>query len=510
MSRPLENVLSLTGVNNKKPFVFDSFQQGTGVENRKRFLAFPWKVRFFFRVCYTSKAMGTLGKNCRDIVLDSINDGVFTVDRDRRITYFNRAAERITRVPREESIGRRCWEVFRTSLCEKDCALLQTIETGRPIVNKMVHIESSGNGKRIPVSISTALLYDGDGEAIGGVETFRDLSQVEELRKELRSRFTFSDIIGKSPAMQKLFGILPIVAPTDSTVLIEGPSGTGKELVARAIHDLSPRKHKRFVAINCGALPDTLLESELFGHKAGAFTDARIDKPGRFALADGGTIFLDEIGDISPAMQVRLLRVLQEKTFEPLGSVESVRSDVRVVVASNRDLGRMTQTGKLREDLYYRINVIRIELPALCDRREDIPLLIDHFVEKFNLRSDKKISGLSEESMQAMLEHDYPGNVRELENIVEHAFVLCQGDRIQADHLPSYLQRICIVGEIKSCQTLRDMERMAIANALRKHGGNRSGAARELGINASTLFRKIRSLEIQPSARDGRHRRKIE
>lgn len=432
------------------------------------------------------------GKN-RDIVLDSINDGVFTVDLERRITYFNRAVERITKVPRMESIGRHCWDAFRTSICESDCALLETMETGRPVANRMVRIECAGSGKPIPVSISTAPLYGGGGEIIGGVETFRELGQVGEPRKEVRTGFSFGDIIGKSPAMRKLFGILPIVAPTDSTILIEGPSGTGKELVARAIHDLSPRRNKRFVAINCGALPDTLLESELFGHTAGAFTGARIDKPGRFALADGGTIFLDEIGDISPAMQVRLLRVLQEKTFEPLGSVESVRSDVRVVVASNRDLGRLTQAGKLREDLYYRVNVIRIELPYLRDRREDIPLLVDHFLDKFNSRSGKSVAGLSEEALQTLMEHDYPGNVRELENIIEHAFVLCQGDRIQPVHLPACLQRICIAGEIKGCQTLRDLERAAIENALRKHGGNRSAAARELGINVSTLFRKIRN-----------------
>jgi PAS domain S-box-containing protein len=452
--------------------------------------------------------MGILDKRVRDILLDSINDGVFTVDRERHITYFNRAAERITGVVRHEAIDRRCWEVFRGSHCERDCALKQTMETGRPVSNKMVYIVDARNGKRVPISISTALLYGNGGEVIGGIEAFRDLSQVEELRKELLGKYTFDDIIGRSPAMQKLFEILPIVATTDSTVLIEGASGTGKELVARALHNLSPRKSKRFVAINCGALPDTLLESELFGHKAGAFTDARHDKPGRFALADGGTIFLDEIGDISPAMQVRLLRVLQEKVIEPLGSVEPVKVDVRVVVAANRDLGRMTRNGKFREDLFYRINVIRLELPVLRDRREDIPLLVEHFVRKFNLRNNKNISGLAEGAMQALLEHDYPGNVRELENIIEHAFVLCQGGVIEGEHLPPYLPRIGVPLEIvKSGRTLGDLERTAIEGALRKHGGNRSAAAKELGIDVSTLFRKSKSLGISLPEKDGRHRR---
>jgi len=448
-------------------------------------------------------------QSARDVVLDSINEGVFTVDGDRKITMFNRAAERITGVKREEAIGRNCWEVFRASLCESDCALKQTLESGKPIVNKMVYIVDTKGGNRVPISVSTALLRDGDGQVVGGVETFRDLTQVQELRKELSARYTFEDIIGRSPAMQKLFEILPVVAPSESTVLIEGASGTGKELVARAIHNLSPRRAKRFVAINCGALPDTLLESELFGHKAGAFTDARSEKPGRFSAAQGGTIFLDEIGDISPAMQVRLLRVLQEKVYEPLGSVDPVKADARVVVATNKDLGRLLRNGRFRDDLFYRINVIRLELPPLRERREDLPLLVEHFLRKFNHQRDKNVSGLSEEAMQAVMEHDYPGNVRELENIMEHAFVLCPGELIAMEHLPSTLRRPAgSEGALRSGITLREMEKIAIANALRKHGGNRSAAARELGIDPSTLFRKIRSLRVSPTERNARRKQK--
>ncbi|MBM4093703.1 MAG: PAS domain-containing protein, partial [Planctomycetes bacterium] len=233
------------------------------------------------------------------VILDSINDGVFTVDREWRITSFNQAAERITGVDRAEAIGRPCCDVFRASICEVSCALRQTLTTGRPVVNKAVYILNA-KGERIPISVSTAVFKDGRGNLIGGVETFRDLSLVEDLRKELEARHSFADIVGRSAAMRKVFELLPLLADSESTVLIEGASGTGKELFARAIHSLSHRKGKPFVAINCGALPDTLLESELFGYLAGAFTDARRDKPGRFALAEGGTIFLDEIGDISP------------------------------------------------------------------------------------------------------------------------------------------------------------------------------------------------------------------
>jgi PAS domain S-box-containing protein len=329
-----------------------------------------------------------------DVILDSIADGVFTVDSEWQITSFNRAAERITGVKRQDALGRRCCEVFRASICEGACALKHTLATGQPLVNKVVYILNA-QGQKVPISVSTAILKDAGGTVIGGVETFRDLRLVEELRKELESTYTFANIVARSPAMRRIFDLLPEIAASDSTVLIEGPSGTGKELFAQAIHNLSPRAKKRFVAINCGALPDTLLESELFGYKAGAFTDAKQDKPGRFALADGGTIFLDEIGDISPAMQARLLRVLQERVFEPLGSVQPVPANVRVVAATNRNLAKLVGKGTFREDLFYRINVVRLELPALRDRREDIPLLIEHFVAKFNRLQGKDVAGLA-------------------------------------------------------------------------------------------------------------------
>ena len=434
----------------------------------------------------------------RDVILDSVADGVFTVDEDWRITTFNSAAERITGVSREEAIGQRCCDVFRSSVCERECALRQTLETGRPAINKAIYILDA-RGKRIPVSISTAILEDNHGRKIGGVETFRDLSTVEELRKELHQKYTFEDIIGRSQAMRQIYDILPQIAESDSTLLLEGASGTGKELFARATHHLSARKDKPFVAVNCGALPDTLLESELFGYAAGAFTDAKHDRPGRFARAEGGTIFLDEIGDVSPAMQVRLLRVLQEGAYEPLGTSSGpVRSDIRVIAASNKSLHRLMEEGTFREDLYYRINVIRLVIPPLRDRREDVLLLVEHFVDKFARLRTKDISGVSEEALAVLMEYDYPGNVRELENIIEHASVLCQGGLIELRHLPGALREPNPdrPAAIRRGATLQSLEATHIADALRRHQGNRTAAARELGINPSTLFRKLKSLGL--------------
>jgi PAS domain S-box-containing protein len=433
-----------------------------------------------------------------DPILDSINEGVFCVDRDWRITAFNRAAERITEVRKQDALGRVCSDVFRASICEEACALRRTFAIGKPVIGATADIITV-SGKRTPIRISTALLRGEDGTVAGGVETFQDLSHVEQLRKELEARYTFEDIVGRSPAMRSLFEILPDIAVSNSTVLIEGASGTGKELFARAIHSLSPRKKKRFVAVNCAALPDTLLESELFGYKAGAFTDARRDKPGRFELADGGTIFLDEIGDVSPAMQVRLLRVLQERTIEPLGATEPVKVNVRVLAATNQDLTRLVSEGKFREDLFYRIRVIHLKLPGLNERREDIPLLVDHIIAKFNHLQGKDIAGVSQEVMVRLMEHTYSGNVRELENIIEQAFVLCRGGLIEVQHLPLELRPPSpAAGTIDSGMSLRAMETHLIEAALVRSGGNRQRAARELGINPSTLYRKLKAFELQP------------
>ncbi len=443
----------------------------------------------------------------QDVILDSINEGVFTVDLQWRITAFNRAAEKITGVKREDAIGKSCCDVFHADICEKDCALRRTFENSKPIVNATAHIITR-QGRRVPIRISTAILKDDSRRVIGGVETFQDLSQIEQLQKQLEGRFTFEDIVGRSPAMMRLFDLLPQISASSSSVLIEGPSGTGKELFARAIHNLSPRRKKPFVAVNCAALPDTLLESELFGYKAGAFTDARRDKAGRFVLADGGTIFLDEIGDISPALQVRLLRVLQERLVEPLGSVRPVPVDVRVVAATNKELAKLVREGKFRDDLYYRIRVIHLQLPDLRQRREDIPLLVDHLVAKFNRLQGKDIAGLSVEAMARLMEHDFPGNVRELENIVEQAFVLCRAGIIELHHLPPEL-RPTAGGQADAVapMSLQAMEKLMITEILRRYHGDRRRASRDLGINPSTLYRKIKSLGIDVPESDGRRRK---
>lgn len=434
----------------------------------------------------------------RDVMLDCVTEGVFTVDPERRITCFNRAAERITGVSRTEAIGQYCFDVLRGNRCEEECALQETILTGRPVVCQGCYIVNA-QGQSIPISISTALLKDREGNVIGGVETFRDLSEIERLRQELARTYTFRDIVARSQPMQSVLEMVPRVAETSTTVLISGESGTGKELVARAIHDLSARQDKPFVAINCSALPDTLLESELFGYKAGAFTDARRDKPGRFAAAAGGTIFLDEIGDVSSAMQAKLLRVLQERTYEPLGSVDSVKADVRVIAATNRDLDKLVQAEEFRRDLYYRINVMRLRIPPVRERRSDLPLLVEHFVDKFNATQGKNITGVSQRAMLLLMQHDFRGNVRELENIVEYAFVLCPGGLIEVHHLPPELREGASteVSEGIGHVTLQEMEAMHIAETLRRHGGNRDAAAKSLGVHRSTLFRKIKSLGIQ-------------
>ncbi|GAB4335479.1 MAG: sigma 54-interacting transcriptional regulator OrpR [Candidatus Abyssubacteria bacterium] len=436
----------------------------------------------------------------RDIILDSIADGVFTVDDQWRITSFNRAAEEITGISRDEAIGSQCCDVFKASICESDCALRKTLEDGRPIVNKAVYIITA-EGERIPISISTALLKDESGRTIGGVETFRDLSVVEDLRKELTRKYTFADIISKNHKMQALFDILPEAAESDSTVLIEGESGTGKELFARALHNLSPRRKKPMITVNCGALPDTLLESELFGYKAGAFTDAKKDKPGRFALAKGGTIFLDEIGDISPALQVRLLRVLQEKTYEPLGATEPVAADVRVVAATNKDLAHMVAQGHFRQDLYYRINVMKLSLPPLRERLEDVPLLVDHLIARFNRLRQKSIAGVSPEVMTILMNHNFPGNVRELENIIEHAFILCRNGMILPQHLPQNLRPELETVTPASATSMQEMETHFIRNCLQRHNWNRTTAAQELGVHKTTLWRKMKRLGIEPPQR---------
>jgi len=444
-----------------------------------------------------------------EAILESISDGVFPVDMDWCVTSFNRAAEEITGVPRQEAIGRRCSDVFRSSMCGASCALRQTLETGKPVIGKSGYIIDA-DGNRIPISISTAILRDGEGRVIGGAETFRDLSEVEALRQELEGKFRVGDLVSRSPLMQRVMEVLPAIASSPSTVLILGETGTGKELVARTIHSLSPRNQGPFIAVNCGALPDTLLESELFGYKTGAFTGAQKDKPGRFALAGGGSIFLDEIGEVSPALQVRLLRVLQERTYEPLGATRSEEADVRVIVATNKDLAEEVRRGRFREDLYYRVNVMRVELPPLRRRKEDIPFLVEQFVARFNGLQQKSIQGIAVEALSLLMAYDWPGNIRELENVIERAFILCNEGLIGISHLPGELTaHELIAGVDADVRFAHDiLDAQAIRGALERNAFNRLAAARELGIHKTTLFRRIKKLGIPLPEEDGRTRRK--
>ena len=432
-------------------------------------------------------------------IFDCVADGIFTVDKNRRITSFNRAAERITGFTAEEAIGKLCYEVFRAGICPNACALEEAIKTGHAFIDRPRTIITK-DGKTVPISVSASPLSHGNKKVFGGVETFRDLSAIEELKKEIQKRYKFEDIVSKNREIQKIFDIMPDVAESDSTVLIEGPSGSGKELFARAIHNLSSRKDKPYVVVNCGALPDSLLESELFGYVKGAFTDAYRDKQGRFALAEGGTIILDEISDTSPVFQVKLLRVIQEKEYQPLGSTKTLKADVRIMAATNRSLAELVRSGKFRQDLYYRLNVVRIELPPLYRRREDIPLLTDHFLNVFNLKRNKHITGVSDDVMDFLMRYPFPGNVRELENIIEHAFVLCHSSSIEMKHLPQEIIKASIEMQPLTPEEnspLNAAEKTAIEKTLRKNSGVRAAAARDLGISTVTLWRKMKKLGIE-------------
>lgn len=423
-------------------------------------------------------------------ISSSVTDGVFTVDSSWKITSFNKAAEKITGITRNEAIGKKCHDIFRTTLCEQGCPLQDALKTGNSAPNRALEIMST-YGKSIPISISTTVLRDEKGSFICGVQTFHDLTLVKELRKELEGKYTFYDIITRNDKMLQYLSHLPRIAESDSTCLIDGESGTGKELFARAINNLSSREQKPFVAVNCGALPDTLLESELFGYKKGAFTGADTDKPGRFALADGGTIFLDEIADISPALQVKLLRVLQEKEYDMLGSVKSRKANVRIISATNKNLEKLVRDGSFRSDLYYRINVVRIHLPPLRERKTDIMLLTNHFIDRLNRIRSKEVAGLAQDTVISFMQYDWPGNVRELQNVIETAFVMCSSGLIQLEHVPSHFHKKNSKSKLSLRSTLEETEIKTIIEALKHNNYKKMATAKELGINKTTLWRKI-------------------
>jgi PAS domain S-box-containing protein len=446
---------------------------------------------------------------CRDpswerfeAVVQSISDGVLTVDGEWRITCFNRAAERITGYRRSEVMGRQCYDVLRSDLCRDCCPIRYTMETGTRVAGLVVYITDKGGG-RVPVDVSTAVYRDKHGAVMGGVETFRDLREIEDLKRQVATSHTWEGVVTKNSRMKHLLDILPSVAESESTVLLTGESGTGKELFARAIHNRSRRKAGPFVAISCASFPETLVDSELFGHERGAFTGADRSKPGRFARAENGTLFLDEVSDLPPAVQAKLLRVLQEGTYEPLGGTRTLVSNARIVAATNRELMGLVRDGSFREDLYYRIRVIEFRLPPLRERLEDLLPLIRHFIERLAVLHDKRIEGVTPGALSILLSYPYPGNVRELENIIEHGVVLSAGPLIGVEALPEWLVKKDR-NEGPPTRSLEDCERRVIMAALESAGWNRLEAARTLGIHKSTLFRKIRRLDIVIPDRDDR------
>jgi len=428
-------------------------------------------------------------------IMDSVADGVFTINLDWKITYFNRSAENITGMTAQFAVGRTCAEVFQTRDCEGACVLRACIENDQRILHRVMTIVRK-DGTPMQVTVSAAPLKDNAGRIIGGVETFRELTGFQRPGHHKDDRST-QEFCTRDPYLSDVVRILPQIAESDATVLLLGESGTGKELFARAIHRLSGRGKGPFVAVNCGALPEQLMESELFGYKAGAFTDARKDKPGRFELAEGGTLLLDEIGDLPYSLQAKILRVLQERVYEPLGGVRSQKANVRVVASTNRDLARMVEEGLFRGDLYYRLNVVQFKLPPLRERNQDIPLLVEHALKlRQGSTPGKQISGVTPEVMRILNRHVYPGNIRELENIIEYACILCPGGLIEADHLPRHLRPVKPGnGREDFPLSMEEIRLQAARRAVRRNQGNRNAACRELGITKDTLRRILRGAE---------------
>jgi len=428
-----------------------------------------------------------------DLIFNSINDGVFTVDEHCRITSFNRSAERITGFKESEAVGKKCFDVFRTEICHKQCALKDTLRRHSEIKNARVTIITR-DGREVPISVTTMLLKDKDGTPVGAVEFFHDLSEVEHLRDRLEEKRTLDTIVSASPKMQEIISMLPDIAESECNVLILGPSGCGKELFAQVIHNLSPRRYGPHIKMNCAALPETLLESELFGYSKGAFTDAKRDKPGQFSLANDGTLLLDEIGEMAVSLQVKLLRVLNNGEYRPLGSTETLKTNARIIASTNADPEQLIKEGKFREDLYYRLNVVEIDIPPLRERPEDIPLLVDFYLKRYQEKSRKDIRRVSPEAIAVLRKCPFHGNVRELENAIEHAFVMCHGEEILPDHLPHHvISQSATNGNLVAPAT---SERDMIRDALNRNHGNRSRAAVELGMHRSTLWRKIKTLGL--------------
>ncbi|MBL8074677.1 MAG: sigma 54-interacting transcriptional regulator [Nitrospira sp.] len=436
------------------------------------------------------------------MLLDCIGDGVVTIGLDMKIRYMNKAMRELLGYEEGELVGQplSCHLLVQGTICSTQDCILERAVRNREKVRNFETVIQNKDGRKIPVSLNTDLLRDEHGNLIGIVETYRDLSQINELKAKLERHEARGLLVARSKALQGILDLLPQVANSKATVLIEGESGTGKELIAREIHRLSPRRDQPFVAVNCAALAEGVLESELFGHVKGAFTGAIADRQGRFEIANKGTIFLDEIAEISPMAQAKLLRVLQEEEFERVGGNKTVKVDVRVIAATNKHLAAVVEDGRFREDLYYRLQVFPIRIPPLRERCEDVMPLIEHSITRLNRTMGKNVREIDGPVLKLLTAHRYPGNVRELENILEHAFIRCPDHTIRMEHLPEHLAAKRPSGEHtvrsgdlpKGGPTLALLEQEAIMQALEQTGWNYRLACKSLGVSRSTLLRRLK------------------
>jgi len=455
------------------------------------------KIRVVMRL-KESEAVNEKYRSHLEAIFRSVKDGIVTVDDDKNIIEVNDAASDICGVPKNKLIGNHFGSVF--SNCSRGCetVLAETLHTQNIIQEYRVECKHPNKHRQVVV-LSSSPLKDQKNKVLGAVMVIRDTTKIHDLERELIEQNRFHNIIGKSSKMQKVYRLLENLSGTNTTILINGESGTGKELVAKALHYGSERAHKPLIKVNCSALSENLLESELFGHVKGAFTGAIRSRIGRFQAADGGTIFLDEIGDISPLIQLKLLRVLQEKEFERVGDTATQKVDVRVLTATNKDLKEKVRIGEFREDLFYRLKVVEIHLPPLRDRLEDIPLLFSHFCKQFNKIFNKEIDGMSDEVLRIMMEYHWPGNVRELQHAIEHAFVLCKDRTIAVDHLPPELKIIISSHNYSPKKKFLNAtdEAQAFLEALNKTGWNKAKAARLMGVSRPTLYKKMREYKLE-------------
>jgi PAS domain S-box-containing protein len=434
-------------------------------------------------------------KRSLKIVLDNLDIGIFTIDRSGKITFFNHAAEKISGHSRVKILGKSCERIFSGRASPEIGRLKDTIADGVSRSGSKGRMLTA-DGLLIPIRADYMALRNEKGTVVGGLATFQDLTLVEQLDKAIKDRYSFHDMIGKSPQMQHIFEMVGAVAGTDATILIEGATGTGKDFLAKVIHSESLRAAGPFVKVNCAAIPENLLESELFGYVKGAFTDAQKDKTGRFQEAEGGTIFLDEIGDLPLALQAKLLRVIEDKEFYRLGSQQTSKVNVRIISATNRDLRKLVSEGLFREDLFYRLNVFWIKVPELTERRIDLPILINHILRRLCAARGIQVPDISQKAMEVLLNYPYPGNIRELENILEHALILCQEDTIQSNSLPDYLYHAIEGPAVQPHSHQTSDERAKLLTALNRHKWHKAKTARSLGIDRTTLWRKMKKYDL--------------